>query len=256
MKESISGYRKLLQISIAVTVILAVIFILWVGFRSEPMPEPEPIPRNVRILIDTTNCSWAWGDELLELNGNILEVTLLNQAVPDVLYSGERLSLSEGWDYIECWDTSLCYEGIEYFDVSLLNDFAEGRNFPWLAGLIDNQSIRIRPSTDIASVELSQEQLEDVWRRIDALVRNYEHPEPWRGTGTTSVMAVIDDEFYFSAMGGRREYPPPEDTRSRRERENNILAPFYNGHLTRLADELIDLSPIPTGWEPRVVTEQ
>ncbi|MCL2578093.1 MAG: hypothetical protein FWE27_08610 [Defluviitaleaceae bacterium] len=221
--------------------------------------EPEPIPRNVRILIDTTHAVHsATRHTLLELNGSTLVVTRLGQATPDVIYSGERLSLSEGWDYIECWDTSLCYEGIEYFDVSLLDDFAESRNFPCLSGLVGHQSILIKPSEDIASVELSQEQLEDVWRRIDAVVRRYEQPRVQNGIGHTNVMAVIGGEFYFSQFSSSRgAYSRPELTRrSRREWEQSPLFPFFDTYLERLAHELIDLSPIRTGWEPQDMTEQ
>jgi len=224
----------------------------------ESTPEPEPIPRNVRILIDTTHATHSkTRHTLFELNGNILEVTRLGQAGPDVIYSGERLSFFEALEYMEYIDeSSLCYEGIEDFDMSLLDDFNECRNFPGLSGLVVRQSIRIKPSEDIASVELSQEQLEDVWRRIDTVVRRYEQPSVQNGIGHTNIMAVIGGEFYFSTMGGQRIYPPPVDTRPRRERDDNPFAAFRNEYLVRLAHELIDLSPITTGWEPRYMTEQ
>ena len=235
MPESKKSYAVLLKVSVIVTVIIVSIFTLWFFFRTEH--EPEPIPRNIRILII--------GPTLVGIRGTLFEVSGT---------SFEIIKFGSFWPYI-IYPQGLCFEDFVPFDVSLVDDFIDSFN---LSRLHVNDPVFPLHLSRKSTTELSQEQLEDVWRRIDSVVRNYEEPtEPMRGTtgglppivatveGPTIIRAIIDDEYYWSVFE-RGEYPHIGDFRiPRRDRRNYASVEV---HLVRLAHELIDLSPIRTDW--------
>jgi len=201
-------------------VIFVVIFaIAGCVFRME-----EPVPRNVRM--------WIGGggpvteNVLLELNGNVLTAIvfdvgfLLNANFPSELT----------------------------FDDTLLYDFVE--KAPAIDEMFSIDSHRrgdwVRRVFNSGEVELSQQDLDSIWRLLHRVVnddgdREFEWVTSIRGP-IPYVWTIVDDEMYWSF------YNNDVNSASRHRLQ------YINRDVLLLAYALIDLSPVPVGYYLQIGT--
>jgi len=178
-------------------------------FRME-----EPTPRNVRM--------WIGGgteNVLLELNGNILT---------SVAFSG-------GLRHDANFPSELTFDDI------LLYDFVE--KAPAIGEMFSVDSHRredrVRRIFDTGEVELSQQDLDYVWRLLHRAANgdgNRDFYEASIRGHLEYVWAIIDDEVYWSL------YHPSLNNISQHRRQ------YINREVLLLAYALIDLSPVPVGY--------
>ena len=208
-------WRTLFAKFLIIVTAIAIFIVLVLCLR----PLPEPPPRNVKILICEDSSIFSTGVRtLLVLDGNSLEVIRYTTVFSIDEETGETRMPSNP------------------LDMALLDSFFE------------NYSSCVLHATgvpyhilDSGSVVLSQEQLEDVWRMIDRVVRNYEEPQ-LIGMLYPRTRAVIDGNVYWSIFYNYR----PRNNRFPREYRH---CPHVDVNLLSLSHYLIDLSPIPTRWD-------
>ena len=205
---------------------------LWLFLHTEP--KLEPIPRNVTVLIS------ASGSKLLcdrsaffDLNGSHLEVILFNyiSAATDA-ETGEQHAVGNR-------------KPLDFNDEKAYRQWHSNM----LTGL--NADVRYNNAEHFSIIErgvvkLSQEQLEEVWQKIDGVVQNYEYSaQIWGiwGTRVIRAMAVIDDEFYVCLFGFRYlDSRRSRGWRARFLRERDLE--HVDLHLLRLTHHLIDLGDV------------
>jgi hypothetical protein len=131
-------------------------------------------------------------------------------------------------------------EGLELLDESLLDDFADSISWRWLPTPCRN-SDRTRIIIERWSAELSHQQLNNVWRMMDNVVKKYE--EPLQPVGFTIMRTIIDDEFYWG------EFLPYFDRDARIRRADRHEFESTDINLLILTHYLAETVPIRMGWK-------
>jgi len=131
-----------------------------------------------------------------------------------------------------------CFEGLETLDKPFFDDFTEVSFGEHFISQRTNNFI-----TNRLSMELSEEQLNDLWLRIDSVVLNYQEPQGSSATiGTAVINAIIDGDLYY---GNHFWHPSfrasnPSESKILRDSDMSLILLMYF---------LDDLVPIQMGWE-------
>lgn len=251
MQKFAPRYSQLRRISIAVAtiaimgILTGAVFVLWECHRTTP----QPIPRNVKVCFGYERYMRLNPiNNLFELSGNTLTVIRL-----PIRGGSWNVELGEYPRAIfDFEDYELGMEYAELIETAVLDAFNE--SFPFSSRTNDSDKIYVMRG----AVELSQEQLEYVWRLIDCVVRNYEVPfrlDTNQHLSPPAIRVAIDGVVYQSRFSS---YEPPPRSRDFRifQRSSENIASISDDSTLRLVHHLIDLSPIPTGWESFAVAEQ
>jgi hypothetical protein len=208
--------RNKIKIITFIASIFVAMLILFIYFHTLP----EPTPRNVRILVSGNISSYH---TILELNENTFDVV--------VFLAIDNPIIEDGFFSIE---------NFEMFDEAMVDDFAESLSWWWFSTPLfyaDRTTIIVETWT----TELSQQQLNDVWRIMDKIVNKYDEPSRENFLYLTGMKIIIDDEFFW---GRFLPYFNPQFTRTdRHDFENTDI------NLLRLTYYLADTSPVKMGWE-------
>jgi len=213
--------RGLAKIMTVILAIITIAFILWICFRTAP----EPIPRDVIILIGG---GMHTDNTILSVNGNIFEVIAFR--------SVHSWNIDNGIFNIE---------GYEILDETFLDDFSESSTWRKIS-ITSGDYTKVNVILDRWSMELSEEQLNDIWIKIGAVVDNYKEPPRLNATGWfTHTNAVIDGnlyrgEFYWDEYFRSFNFKFPR--RYRNTFDNTDM------NLVKLTLHLSDLAPISLRW--------
>ena len=134
-------------------------------------------------------------------------------------------------------------EDFEVLDEAVLDIFAESFNIPRYrnVNLRGRQSVRnYKIIVDRWSMELTQQQLNNIWRMIDKTVRNYEANPRYYDDLNRTVRAVIDDELYCSMFSSNeilysQNFKVPL-------KERRITNAMFDINLLKLAYQLAELA--------------
>jgi hypothetical protein len=190
-------YPKKNKIIFAVTFFVAVLiiaFILWICFFVKPDPPP---PRDVRMLIYGNSSIFHMLSEVNGSNFEMIRFTTLrpwNYGAPPPQGTVE---MSIATNTLDTGDS----EGL---DNALLYDFAESRSGQKLLNPLGDY----RPYDILRrrSVELSDEQLNAIWKKIDNLIKNYKEPK-WRSESPFEhINIVVDGQLYWGTFYEADEY--------------------------------------------------
>jgi len=207
--------KKHAILNIVIISAVVIVLVVMVMLSLSTIPTSDPPPRNVRIFVSGSR---MMNYILLEVNENYLNAVVLSTL------------------FMWCYETGeVSTGGLEHFDRALLDDFADISsprrwNIPrsdMPIGIIDS-----------GSVELSQEQLHNVWQKIDNVVQNYEEPQGI-SISPTLMKAVIDGELYWIS------FVYSDTLQSRRDRR---LIDASDIDLAILTHYLADLAPIQIRW--------
>jgi len=207
---------KLKMIVVIATITAVVVVGLLLHFRTTSAPNLSP--RNVRMLVGGGG---FMGYTLLEVNENHLNVIVLSMV------------------WVQCYETGeLGIGGLEPLDSALIDDFAEDFSSLGRWNVPRNLPIGI---LERGSIELSQEQLHNIWQKIDNVVQNYEEP-PFFPNSAPLIRVIIDDEFYWGRYAWN-DYLHYRSLRFRSQRDRGFLD-TTDADLLRLTHHLTVLSPI------------
>jgi hypothetical protein len=217
--------KMVFTIAIIIAIVTAIITVSWIYYRNLP----QSVPRNVKIMVDDEMSHFV---TLLELNENTLDITVF-----------ANISIGNFQEGYAFGDYTI--EDFELLDETLLDDFAESLTYPWLNSDILSNARSVNIVADRWSVELSPQQLNEIWVHIDTVVRRYEI-SLCMGTNRISARAVIDGEFYsgcFIYRDGVINYPhlPREERR--------FINECTDINLLKLTHHLADIAPIRMGWK-------
>jgi len=184
----------------------------------------DPQPRNIRMLIGDSGRPYT----LIELEESEIRFTLL----------------SSGWRHLSVVSTE------NIFCETLLDDFASkapSQLYPVLRGRLYQDQNLVRIIMEKEKVQLSQNQLNTVWRLIENIVEgDLDREFEWSPISghIDYVWAIIDDNMYWSL------YDSNINDTSRANREwRQWTQGYVNRELLLLTYELINLSPITVGGE-------
>jgi hypothetical protein len=180
----------------------------------------EPTPRNVKILVSGNASPYHTYFEINEYDLEIIVFRVINN------------------EYIE--NGYFSTEGLDVFDETLINGFAESLSWWWFSTPLFHED-KTKIIVERWSAELSQQQLNDVWRIMDKIVKKYDEPPRLNYVDFTGMRIIIDDEFYWGKF--LRYFNPQFNRTDRHEFENTDI------NLLRLTYYLADISPVKMGWE-------
>jgi hypothetical protein len=222
--SKLSKYRIIIFLAVILAMTMAIIIVSWTYHQNLP----QPIPRNVKIMVDDEMSQHI---TLLELNENTLDIVVFANIAIENFQEGYFLG-----DYN--------IEDFELLDETLLDDFAESLTYPWLySDILNVRSVNI--VADKWSVELSPQQLNEIWVYIDTVVRRYEI-SLCMGTNRISARAVIDNVFYSGCFMDRVDVV--NYSQFPRE-ERRFINECTDINLLKLTHHLADIAPIRMGWK-------
>jgi hypothetical protein len=189
---------------------------------------PKSIPRNIKILVSGNISPYH---TLLELNENTFDVVVF------LAIDNPRIE-----------DGSFSIKGFEIFDEAMVDDFAESLSWWWFSTLLHHTE-RTNIIVERWSMELSQQQLNDVWRIMDRVVKKYNEPLRQNYVDFTCMRVIIDDEFYWGQFYWNEYFRSFNFrfTRADKRELGNFNTSDIN--LLELTHYLADMAPIKMGWE-------
>jgi hypothetical protein len=216
-----------IYISIVISIISAIITVSWIYYRNLP----QSVPRNVKIMVNDDISRFI---TLLELNDATFEAVVFGNF--------SNRNFEEGF-ILENYSI----EDFELLDETLLDDFAESFTISGLYSNIINNTRSSNIVIDRWSMELSPQQLNEVWLLLDIIVKNDKAPTYFIGTSHPTVRVIIDDRLYWGLFHGGEEFLSYNFNFPREQRRS--INEYSDINLLRLTHHLADIAPIRMSWE-------
>jgi hypothetical protein len=185
------------------------------------------VQRNIKILVDDNLSPYHTILEIYQKNLNII-----------VFWSIDNSIFEEGF-FLEDY----CISDFEILEESILDNFTESFTWHWLYNVHQTNANNVNIIVDRWSIELSQQQLNNIWRMIENVEKKHHEYPRHIATNRTSIRAETENAFIYSSF-----------EKSFNRRIFNFLHArcideYTDYNLLELTHYLADISPIYLGWE-------